>query len=88
MWSQQFVTSQEYVTEALTWSVSDIIHNGGKCTILSGDCITINNLLRIASTFTMLWANSADNRLMIFFIFPRKWDLTFHADCLPRRQFA
>ena len=29
----------------------------------------------------MLWANSANNKLMIFFrIFPRKQNLTFHAN--------
>ena len=39
-------------------------------------------------TFTSYWANSADNKLEIFFfffffflIFPRKQDLTFHANC-------
>ena len=31
--------------------------------------------------FTTLWANSADDILVIFFlIFPRKWNLTFHAN--------
>ena len=31
----------------------------------------------------VLWGNSADDRLMIFFLFfPRKQDLTFHANCL------
>ena len=32
----------------------------------------------------------ADDKLMIFFflIIPRKWDLTLHANCLLRRQFA
>ena len=40
-------------------------------------------------TFTTLWANSADNKLVIsFLIFPRKQDLTFHAKCLLWRQFA
>ena len=38
-------------------------------------------------TFTMLRANSTDNNLMIFFFF-RKHDLTLHANCLLRRQFA
>ena len=34
-------------------------------------------------TFTTLWAFSADDKLMIFFlIFPSKLDLTFHANCL------
>ena len=38
------------------------------------------------TTFTTPWANSADNKLMTFFlIFPRKQVLTFHANCL---QFA
>ena len=37
-------------------------------------------------TLNMIWANSADDKLMIcFLIFPRKHDLTFHAYCL---QFA
>ena len=38
-------------------------------------------------TFTTLWPNSADNKLMMFSCFPRKQDLTFHANCLQRRQF-
>ena len=30
-----------------------------------------------------LWANAEDNKLVIFFLFfPRKQDLTFHANCL------
>ena len=34
-------------------------------------------------TFTTLRANSADDKLMIFFfVFPRKQDLAFHANCL------
>ena len=33
--------------------------------------------------FTTLWANSAHNKLMIFFLFfSRKQDLTFHTNCL------
>ena len=33
-------------------------------------------------SFTVLGANSAANKLLIFFlIFPRKQDLTFHANC-------
>ena len=36
-------------------------------------------------TFTSLWADSVDD-WDIFLIFPRKQDLTFHADCLLRRQ--
>ena len=40
-------------------------------------------------TFTTLWAFSADDKLIILFlILPRKQDLTFHANCLLRRQFA
>ena len=40
-------------------------------------------------TFTTLWAFSADDKMMLFFLFfPRKQDLTFHANCLRRRQFA
>ena len=34
-------------------------------------------------TFTTLWANSAENKLVIFFLFfSRKQDLTFHTNCL------
>ena len=34
-------------------------------------------------TFTTLWTNSADDKVMIFFFFlRRKQDLTFHANCL------
>ena len=44
-------------------------------------------------TFTMLWANSADDKLTMclfyfFFYFFRKQDLALHASCLLRRQFA
>ena len=40
-------------------------------------------------TFPMLWANSADDKLIFFFFhFPRKQDLTLHANCFLRRQFA
>ena len=36
-------------------------------------------------TFTTIWANSANGILMILFlIFPRKQDVTFHANCLRR----
>ena len=36
-----------------------------------------------ALTLIMLWANSADDILMIFvLLFLRKWDLTFHANFL------
>ena len=31
---------------------------------------------------TTLWANSADDNFMLFFISPGKLGLTFHADCL------
>ena len=35
-------------------------------------------------TFTTLWANLTDGKLMTFFLFfPRKQDLTCHANCLP-----
>ena len=37
----------------------------------------------VVLTFTTPWANSADYKLMtVIFIFPRKQDLTVHADCL------
>ena len=42
-------------------------------------------------TFTTLWANSADDKLVIFlfcFTFPKKQDLTFHAIFLHWIQFA
>ena len=39
--------------------------------------------------YTTLWANPADGKFMILsFILPRKKVLTFHANCLFRRQFA
>ena len=34
-------------------------------------------------TFTTDWANSAD----VFLILPRKYALTFHANCLPKQTF-
>ena len=34
------------------------------------------------------WANSADNKLIFFYFYPRKLDLAFHANCLQWRQFA
>ena len=39
-------------------------------------------------TFTTLLANSADNKLENFLIFPRKQDLILYANCLHWRQFA
>ena len=33
-------------------------------------------------------AISADDKLLIFFLYPRKQDLTFHACCLHWRKFA
>ena len=39
--------------------------------------------------FTTLWGNSADEKLVTFFLlFRRKQDLKFHANCLHWRQFA
>ena len=38
--------------------------------------------------FYHLWANSADDKLIFFLFFPRKLILTFHANCLLRKQFA
>ena len=50
------------------------------------------HILRVITvTFTAaLWVKfSADDILEIFFlIFPRKQDMTFHANCFLRRQFA
>ena len=40
-------------------------------------CIWDQNL-----TFTTPWANSADEKLVISSLFPRKQDLKFHANCL------
>ena len=43
----------------------------------------------LLSSLIVSWANLADLKLVIFFlIFPRKQDLTFHANCLHWRQFA
>ena len=40
-------------------------------------------------TFTTLWANSADDKLVIFFlIFPRKQAFACHANCLPWHVIA
>ena len=39
-------------------------------------------------TFTTLWANSAEDKLIIcFLIWPKKQDSTFHAKCLQWRQY-
>ena len=38
--------------------------------------------IKFCLTFTTLRANSADDKLICFFIFPRKQDLIFHANCL------
>ena len=41
----------------------------------------------IGLTFTTLWANSADDKLMIFlFFFAKKYALKFHANCLQRNN--
>ena len=43
----------------------------------------IQNLKRYQYlTFINLWANSSDDKFIFFLIFPRKQDLTFHANCL------
>ena len=49
----------------------------------------------VSLTFTIPQAISADDKLIIFFLFAqyfpyflRKQDLTFHANCLHLRQFA
>ena len=40
-------------------------------------------VIKYTLTFTTLWAFSAKDKLMIFFLFfPKKQDLTFHANCL------
>ena len=45
--------------------------------------------IRNTSIFTTLWAYSADDKIIVFFsYFPRKQDLTCHANCLQRTQFA
>ena len=42
-----------------------------------------------AWSFITVWANSATDKFVIFFfIFPRKQDLTFHANCLQWRRSA
>ena len=47
------------------------------------------NQIETMLAFTMLRANSADNKLMIFLsFFLEKRILTLHANCLLRRQFA
>ena len=38
--------------------------------------------------FTSPWANTLDDTLKVFFIFPGKQDLTFYANCFHWRQFA
>ena len=44
-------------------------------------------MLHAVKPFTTPWANSADNTVMIFFLsFPRKQDLTCHANCLHRNN--
>ena len=44
---------------------------------------------RLNFILTTLLANSTDEKFMIFFyMFPRKQDLTFHANCLHWRQYA
>ena len=48
----------------------------------------ILSLGALALNFTTLWVNSADDKDYFFLIFPRKLDLTFHANCLQWRQFA
>ena len=56
-------------------------------------CLRPGDKYEVYSTlaFTTLWAYSADDKLWIFFLIlfpPRKWALTFHANCLWWRQFA
>ena len=51
--------------------------------------MSFNTILFSALTFTTLWVDSADDKLMAFILnFPGKQDLTFHANCLHWRQFA
>ena len=53
----------------------------------SSDICKRNTIIR---TFATLWVNSADDKLMAFFliIFSHKTGLTFHANCLQWRQFV
>ena len=50
--------------------------------------------MKLENIYSALWVKfSADDILKVFFlcfllIFPRKQDLTFHANCLQLRQFA
>ena len=40
-------------------------------------------------TLNTLWANSADKKLMIYFlIFPRKQNMSFHANCLNLHEMS
>ena len=39
----------------------------------------MHDFINIGLTFITLWANSADDKLVMV---PRKQDLTFHANCL------
>ena len=49
---------------------------------LHSDVLTIVSGKRvIILTFTTLGAYSAEDKLVIFFTFPKKQDLTFHANC-------
>ena len=48
-----------------------------------------NSLWSKQFTFPTLWAFSADDKLMIFFLFfPRKQDLTFLANCLNLHEMS
>ena len=47
------------------------------------------NIYIISFTLTVLWANSANGKLISFFLnFHKKQDLTFHANCIQWIQFA
>ena len=35
-----------------------------------------------------IWVNSEDDKLMVFSYFPRKYDFTFHANCILKGRFA
>ena len=50
--------------------------------------IWVSICLNSCLTLCMLGKTSADDILKYFLIFSRKYNLTLHANCLPRRQFA
>ena len=59
------------------------------CCQLMSSSVCWKVVAALISTFTTPSANSAEGKLMTFFLFfPENRPLTFHANCLPRRRFA